>query len=103
MSYKNHSMMFHVKLMKNQMPVLIGQIHGDFKVTIVHCIPYQCFREKQGQKKTSTRKRKYYCVLIHMADRNSYHLSCYGRIQRGDRGSGPPPPLPEKSQKYRVS
>ena len=26
-------MMFHVKLMKNQMPVLIGQIHGDFKVT----------------------------------------------------------------------
>ena len=28
-----HSMMFHVKLMKNQMPVLIGQIHGDFKVT----------------------------------------------------------------------
>ena len=30
---KNHSMMFHVKLMKNQMPVLIGQIHGDFKVT----------------------------------------------------------------------
>ena len=29
----NHSMMFHVKLMKNQMPVSIGQIHGDFKVT----------------------------------------------------------------------
>ena len=26
-------MMFHVKLMKNQMLVLIGQIHGDFKVT----------------------------------------------------------------------
>ena len=25
--------MFHVKLMKNQMPVLIEQIHGDFKVT----------------------------------------------------------------------
>ena len=25
--------MFHVKLMKNQMPALIGQIHGDFKVT----------------------------------------------------------------------
>ena len=25
--------MFQVKLMKNQMPVLIGQIHGDFKVT----------------------------------------------------------------------
>ena len=25
--------MFHVKLMKNQMPVLIGQKHGDFKVT----------------------------------------------------------------------
>ena len=33
MSYKNHSMMLHVKLMKNQMHVLIGQIHGDFKVT----------------------------------------------------------------------
>ena len=30
---KNHSMMFQMKLMKNQMPVLIGQIHGDFKVT----------------------------------------------------------------------
>ena len=26
-------MMFHVKIMKNQMPVLIGQIRGDFKVT----------------------------------------------------------------------
>ena len=26
-------MMFQVKLMKNQMPVLIGQIHGDFKMT----------------------------------------------------------------------
>ena len=24
--------MFHLKLMKNQMPVLIGQINGDFKV-----------------------------------------------------------------------
>ena len=28
--------MFHVKLMKNQMPVLIGQIHGDFKVTALN-------------------------------------------------------------------
>ena len=25
--------MFNVKIMKNQMPLLIGQIHGDFKVT----------------------------------------------------------------------
>ena len=29
-------------------------------------------------------------------------LGCHGRIERGDRGSGPPPP-PEKSQKIRVS
>ena len=26
----------------------------------------------------------------------------HGRIQRGDMGSGPPPPHPEKSQNYRV-
>ena len=30
-------------------------------------------------------------------------LGCHGRIQRGDRGSGPPPPPHEKSQKFRVS
>ena len=27
----------------------------------------------------------------------------HAQIQRGDRGSGPPPPTPEKSQKYRIS